>query len=160
MGAQVRRNEQAYSQLLFGRGGLGERRFSQRSGLSPRISLSVIFLSCMQELHRCCRKKMYEVLDRNKDQWNLRRQSITAKGCWASSLAPPASRPCSADAKGATLAVGTHDWENRLENGLWTYSMEDIIGGLQGCLCLAEKAGEGKVRHYPASPRGRWASAP
>lgn len=38
-----------------------------------------------------------------------------------------------ADAKGVTLAVGTHDWENRLENGLWTYSMEDIIGGLQGC---------------------------
>ncbi len=28
MGAQVRRNSQAYSQLLFGRGGLGERRFS------------------------------------------------------------------------------------------------------------------------------------
>ena len=28
-----------YSQPLFGRGGLGERRFSQRSGLSPRISL-------------------------------------------------------------------------------------------------------------------------
>ena len=20
------------------------------------------------------------------------------------------------------LAVGTHDWENRLENGIWTYS--------------------------------------
>ena len=37
MGAQVRRKAQAYSQLLFGRGGLGERRFSQRSGLSPRI---------------------------------------------------------------------------------------------------------------------------
>ena len=28
MGTQVRRNAQAYSQLLFGRGGLGERRFS------------------------------------------------------------------------------------------------------------------------------------
>ena len=28
------------SHLLFGRGGLGERRFSQRSGLSPRISYS------------------------------------------------------------------------------------------------------------------------
>ena len=27
-----------HPQLLFGRGGLGERRFSQRSGLSPRIS--------------------------------------------------------------------------------------------------------------------------
>ena len=44
-----------------------------------------------------------------------------------------------ADAKGATLAVGTHDWENRLENGLWTYSMEDIIGGLQGCYASLKK---------------------
>ena len=38
-----------------------------------------------------------------------------------------------ADAQGHTLAVGTHDWENRLENGIWTYSLEDIHGGLQGC---------------------------
>ena len=44
-----------------------------------------------------------------------------------------------ADAKGVTLAVGTHDWENRLENGLWTYSMEDIIGGLQGCYASLKK---------------------
>lgn len=31
------------------------------------------------------------------------------------------------------IAMGTHDWENRLENGIWTYSLEDIWGGLQGC---------------------------
>ena len=31
------RSAQAKRQPLFGRGGLGERRFSQRSGLSPRI---------------------------------------------------------------------------------------------------------------------------
>ena len=30
-------------QPLFGRGGLGERRFSQRSGLSPRISITLSF---------------------------------------------------------------------------------------------------------------------
>ena len=35
---QLRRNAQPKRQPLFGRGGLGERRFSQRSGLSPRIS--------------------------------------------------------------------------------------------------------------------------
>ncbi|MCC8192209.1 MAG: ATPase [Ruminococcus sp.] len=29
------------------------------------------------------------------------------------------------------LAVGGHTWENRLENGIWTYSKEDIISGLQ-----------------------------
>ena len=30
------------------------------------------------------------------------------------------------------IAMGTYDWENRLENGIWTYSMEDIHKGLQG----------------------------
>ena len=31
------------------------------------------------------------------------------------------------------IAQGVHDWENRLENGIWTYSLEDIRGGLQDC---------------------------
>lgn len=31
------------------------------------------------------------------------------------------------------IAMGTHDWENRLENNIWTYSLEDIWSGLQGC---------------------------
>ena len=29
------------------------------------------------------------------------------------------------------IASGSHDWENRLENGIWTYSPEDIHTGLQ-----------------------------
>ncbi len=33
------------------------------------------------------------------------------------------------------VAAGSHDWENRLENGIWTYSLEDIWGGLQDCYC-------------------------
>lgn len=31
------------------------------------------------------------------------------------------------------VAMGTWDWENRLENNIWTYSLEDIWKGLQGC---------------------------
>ena len=31
----------------------------------------------------------------------------------------------------APIAQGAHDWENRLENGIWTYTLEDIWGGLQ-----------------------------
>ena len=31
------------------------------------------------------------------------------------------------------MAMGTYDWENRLENNIWTYSLEDIWKGLQGC---------------------------
>src|SRR5574344_661288 len=33
----------------------------------------------------------------------------------------------------APVASGTYDWENRFENGYWTYSEEDITQGLQGC---------------------------
>ena len=29
------------------------------------------------------------------------------------------------------IASGDHEWENRLENGIWTYSLEDIWTGLQ-----------------------------
>ena len=31
------------------------------------------------------------------------------------------------------IAQGTHDWENRYENNLWTYSLDDIHNGLQDC---------------------------
>lgn len=31
------------------------------------------------------------------------------------------------------IGLGTHDWENRLEDGLWTYTLSDIWGGLQDC---------------------------
>lgn len=37
------------------------------------------------------------------------------------------------DDTNAPIASGSHDWENRLENGIWTYSEEDIMTGLQSC---------------------------
>lgn len=37
------------------------------------------------------------------------------------------------DEKGDVLAQGGHGWENRYENGVWTYSEEDIRGGLRSC---------------------------
>ena len=30
-------------------------------------------------------------------------------------------------------AAGSHEWENRLENGIWTYTLEDIWTGLRDC---------------------------
>lgn len=30
------------------------------------------------------------------------------------------------DDKHAPIASGAHDWENRLENGIWTYSLDEI----------------------------------
>lgn len=37
------------------------------------------------------------------------------------------------DENNQPIASGAHDWENRLENGIWTYSLEDIWSGLQDC---------------------------
>lgn len=37
------------------------------------------------------------------------------------------------DGKGTVLASGSHEWENRLEDGIWTYSQEEIRTGLQDC---------------------------
>ena len=37
------------------------------------------------------------------------------------------------DMKHRVLSSGSHEWENRLENGIWTYSMDDIVTGLQNC---------------------------
>ena len=37
------------------------------------------------------------------------------------------------DENNKPIASGAHDWENRLENGIWTYSLKDIWNGLQDC---------------------------
>ena len=37
------------------------------------------------------------------------------------------------DGNGIPVAQGSHSWENRLENGLWTYSLEDVKSSLQDC---------------------------
>ena len=31
------------------------------------------------------------------------------------------------------IASGSHSWENRLEEGIWTYSLKDIHDGVQDC---------------------------
>jgi len=33
----------------------------------------------------------------------------------------------------APIASGSHDWENRYEKGVWTYSLDDVWSGLQDC---------------------------
>ena len=41
------------------------------------------------------------------------------------------------------LAVGSHQWENRLENGIWTYHLDDVQIGVQDCYRkLAEQVRE------------------
>jgi len=43
------------------------------------------------------------------------------------------------------LATGSHVWENRLENGVWTYAMEDVWRGLAAC--YASLAAEVRSRY-------------
>lgn len=33
----------------------------------------------------------------------------------------------------SVIASGEYDWENRLENNIWTYHVEDVWKGLQEC---------------------------
>ena len=37
------------------------------------------------------------------------------------------------DFQGNVLAVGIHDWENSLNNNIWTYSLEEIHSGIRCC---------------------------
>ncbi len=37
------------------------------------------------------------------------------------------------DENHAPIAGGSHEWENRYENGVWTYSLDDIWNGLRDC---------------------------
>lgn len=37
------------------------------------------------------------------------------------------------------IAMGTHDWENRLIDGVWTYTMDDIWTGVQDCYASLAK---------------------
>ena len=43
------------------------------------------------------------------------------------------------DENSAVIASGAHDWENRLENGVWTYSLEDISEGLKDAYRILAK---------------------
>ncbi len=37
------------------------------------------------------------------------------------------------DTENRPIAQGSHEWENQLADGLWTYSTEAIWSGLQQC---------------------------
>ena len=43
------------------------------------------------------------------------------------------------DKENKPIAQGSHEWENQYVNGIWTYSMDAIIGGLQSCFADLKK---------------------
>ena len=47
------------------------------------------------------------------------------------------------DENASVIAQGSHDWENKLENGYWTYSLDSVWAGLQDAYAsLCENFGE------------------
>lgn len=48
------------------------------------------------------------------------------------------------DEQNNPVASGSYDWENRLENGIWTYDLEEILKGMREC--YADLAGNVKNR--------------
>ena len=62
------------------------------------------------------------------------------------------------DESHAPIAMGTYDWENRLENNIWTYSLEDIWTGIQDCYQdmakdVKAKADTAKTKANAAQPK-------
>jgi len=58
---------------------------------------------------------------------------------------------CLVDGSAAVLAIGSHDWENQLVDGVWTYSLESVWSGIQSAYAdLVADAG----RRHGVRPTG------
>ena len=53
----------------------------------------------------------------------------------------------------AVLAVGSHDWENRFEGRVWTYSLEDVWSGMQVRLWRPDRRCRAALRRAPRDDR-------
>ena len=43
------------------------------------------------------------------------------------------------DENNVPLCSGDFEWKNRLENGIWTYAMDDVHAGLQACFAALKE---------------------
>jgi sugar (pentulose or hexulose) kinase len=68
-------------------------------------------------------------------------------------------KACLIDEDGTTLAVGSHDWENEYVDRVWTYSLDGVWTGVQGC--YADLVAQTQARHgaIPTSYRAIGVSA-
>ena len=64
------------------------------------------------------------------------------------------------DLEGEVLAIGFHDWENSLVNGIWTYSLDEILNGLETCYSGVRKDVEEKYERGRYDRSAPSASAP
>ena len=56
------------------------------------------------------------------------------------------------------VASGSYDWENQYVDHIWTYSMEEIHKGLQGCYSALVKDVEEQYGVNPWTARWPWKS--
>ena len=61
------------------------------------------------------------------------------------------------DETNAPIASGSHEWENQLVDGIWTYSLDAIWNGLQDCYRdmtedVKAKCGTGTAQSAPPMP--------
>jgi len=70
-----------------------------------------------------------EKIDLTKENCQIIKEGKTALGIELGSTRIKAVLISLIDYK--PLASGSHDWENRLEDGLWTYRLDDVCAGLQ-----------------------------
>jgi sugar (pentulose or hexulose) kinase len=64
---------------------------------------------------------------------NFKEAIITGKTALGIEFGSTRIKAVLVDENETLIAVGNHDWENKLENNIWTYSLEDIWKGLQDC---------------------------
>jgi sugar (pentulose or hexulose) kinase len=66
---------------------------------------------------------------------------------------------CLVDSDASVLAVGSHDWENQLVDGVWTYSLESVWSGIRAA--YADLASDAERKHgvRPAAFRAIGVSA-
>mgnify|MGYP002869860798 CR=1 FL=1 len=53
------------------------------------------------------------------------------------------------DFDGHVLASGSHEWENKLIDGVWTYDLADVDAGLKSCYASLRKDIESKYKNTP-----------
>lgn len=87
--------------------------------------------------------------DGGGNRWNVKncRGDPIRKGSTWYGILPTRIKAVLVDPEGNPIASGSHGWENRLENQIWTYSLKDIREGLQDCYAglkqdVKEKYGE------------------
>ena len=64
---------------------------------------------------------------------DVKNTSVTGKAVLGIEFGSTRIKAVLVDENNMPIASGDHDWENRLENGVWTYTLEDIWTGLQDC---------------------------